>query len=261
MRYLKIYFSLVRFSIQRSLQFKIDFFIKIIMDCVFYAAQFLFFGVLMGHTNSLSGWQAHHVQMLVASVCVMDALQMTFFSANLWQFPMLVNTGAFDSYLLRPVSARFFTSLRSFQLDSFFNLLIAIGILGYVLNSSPEPVSWLRIGLYAIGICAGTFIFYCLFFTALCGVFWLQQVKGLTSLSFTFNRLSEYPDAIFPNVMRKVLVSVLPYSLISSFPARILFDTHPFQVLLHIFVGATFVFVVSHAVWRMGLRSYSSASS
>jgi ABC-2 type transport system permease protein len=260
MRYFIIYYSLVKFSIQRSLQFKLDFFLKIIMDCCFYGVHFLFFNVIMNHSEELAGWSRHQLQLLVAAISLMDALQMTFFSTNLWQFPTLVNTGHFDSYLLRPVSARFFTSLRSFQLDSFMNVLIAIGISIYIFSLAPEPVSWWRYMLFYIGVFCGTFIFYCHYFIALCGVFWFHKVKGFTSLSGTLSKFSEYPDSIYPSMLRKFFIFVVPYALISSFPSRLLFDAKPFHIFGLILLGCATIFALSQFIWRKGLFAYSSAS-
>jgi ABC-2 type transport system permease protein len=261
MRYFKIYASLVRFSIQQSLQFRLDFFIKIFMDCVYYAAQFFFFSILLNHTSSLAGWRAHEVQLLAASVCIMDALQMTFVSTNLWTFPKIVNDGGFDSYLLRPISARFFVSARRFQLDSFVNLVIAVCILFYVLLNSPIAIPLHRLALYSIGISLGAFVFYCMYFTCLCGVFWFHSAKGFGGLHWTLSKIGEYPDSIYPNAFRKVLIFALPYALLSSYPTRLLFDDNLIEVFGTILVGASSAFAISQLIWRWGLKNYSSASS
>ena len=73
---------------------------------------------------------------------------------------MLINKGDLDYYLVRPVSTLFFVSLREFAVNSFFNVLIAIGILVWTLLRFPEPVTLARVLLLVFGVGCGTLVFY-----------------------------------------------------------------------------------------------------
>ncbi len=80
-------------------------------------------------------------------------------------------------------------------------------------------------------------------------------------LFFQLNRFIERPDAIFKGAVRVILTSVLPFSVMASFPARLFMDGFSWGVFLHfmgVFVGfALFI----NWFWKKGLRAYSSASS
>jgi ABC-2 type transport system permease protein len=260
-RYLELYFHMLKFSIQKSLQFRIDFFFRVVMDCVFYAVHFAFFGVIMNHSALLGGWTAFHLQVLVAAICLVDALNMTFFSNNMWIFPGLVNKGDLDIYLVKPVSTRFFVSLRDFALNSFVNLLVAIGLSVFILLKSPQPLSFVSVVCFYLAVIFGTLIFHFLHFSVVCLVFWTQSAAGISNLSFTLVKLSEYPDSMYPRWLRRMVIFVLPYALVSAFPARVLFSGSPVHYLGCVVLGATCVFVVSQIIWRAGLRAYGSASS
>ena len=128
-RYLRLYAHFLRFSFSRAMEFRLDFGFRIVMEGMFYALQFAFFAILYRHTALLGGWTADQAIVFVCGYFLIDAIHMTVFSNNLWWFPVFVNRGDLDYYLVRPVSTLFFMSLRDFAANSFVNLLIASGLL------------------------------------------------------------------------------------------------------------------------------------
>ena len=72
-RYLRLYSHFVRFSLSKSMEFRIDFFFRIVMDCVYYAVNLAFFKVLYLHTNSLGGWKETDTMVFVGTYLFVDA--------------------------------------------------------------------------------------------------------------------------------------------------------------------------------------------
>jgi ABC-type uncharacterized transport system permease subunit len=83
----------------------------------------------------------------------------------------------------------------------------------------------------------------------------------LHGIFYSMSRFMERPDRIFTGWVRRLLVSVLPFCLIASFPARIFLEGLRWSVLAHFLIVIAGVFGVILFVWNLGLRSYSSASS
>lgn len=260
-RYLNLYASFVRFSLSRSLEFRLDFFFRIFMDCIYYAVQLIFYKVLFLNTNSIGGWTESQAMIFVSAYIVVDGIQMTLFSNNLWWFPSLVNKGDLDYYLIRPISSLFFVSLRDFATNSLVNLLIALGISFWSLYHYPEPISGARIFLYYIFILLGAGLHYLLGMLSLIPIFWTHSASGFRQIFWTMSRLMERPDSIFQGWTRKFLVSLIPFSIIASFPSRIIFDQLNWTFFLHILAVEVAFFVLVIFLWRLGLKSYSSASS
>ena len=261
-RYLRLYLYFMQFSFSRALEFRFDFVFRIFMDIIYYAVNIAFYQVLFQHMTTLSGWTESQTMVFVAVFLVVDALQMCLFSNNLFFFPMLINKGDLDYYLVRPVSTLFFVSLREFAVNSFFNVLIAIGIMVWTLYRFPEPVTITRLLMLGFGIAGGTAVFYLVRMVLLIPVFWLHTSRGLDAIFWSLTRAKERPDGIFTGWVRVIFTSILPFSLMASFPARLFLE--PENALgtgLHLCaVIATFSFLVV-LLWRLGLRSYSSASS
>ncbi len=86
-RYLRLYLYFVRFSFSRALEFRVDFFFRVVMDVVFYAVNIAFFAILYRHTASVAGWSFDQALIFVSGFFFVDALHMTIFSKNISKFP------------------------------------------------------------------------------------------------------------------------------------------------------------------------------
>jgi len=260
-RYLRLYAYFLRFSFSRAMEFRFDFFFRIVMDAIFYAVNLTFFWLLYQQSDSLGGWDFDQTMIFAAGIFVGDAVHMTVFSNNTWWFPIFVNKGDLDYYLVRPVSSLFFLSVRDFAANSFLNLLLALAILLWAFLRYPGPLPAERLLLYGLMMGVGAFLNYVLQMIFLVPVFWTQSGTGLREIWFSLERYAGRPDAIYRGWLRRVLTSILPFALIVSFPTRILFGGAIAPLVLHM-VGVTAVaFLVLLLLWRMGLKAYGSASS
>jgi ABC-2 type transport system permease protein len=92
-------------------------------------------------------------------------------------------------------------------------------------------------------------------------VFWIQNGSSLHTIFYSFQRFMERPDRIFTGWVRKALVTVAPFALMASFPARMLIDGLDWGILAHFALVVAGFFGLLLLVWNRGLRAYSSASS
>ncbi len=260
-RYIRLYLYFLRFSFSKAMEFRVDFFFRVFMDSLWYAIHLAFFWVLYQHSPLMGGWTFDQALVFAAGIFVADALHMTICSNNLWFFPLLVNKGDLDYYLVRPVSSLFFLSLREFAANSFLNLLIAAGVLVWSLARYPDPIGAGTVCLYVAMLLLGSFLGYVVNFIFLIPVFWLHNASGMRETFFVLSRFSSRPDGIFHGWVRRVLTSILPFALITSIPTRILFDPGAAGHVVHMVAVTAAAFGVLLLVWKLGLRAYASASS
>lgn len=260
-RYLTLYSYLVRFSFSRAMAFRFDFWCRIFMDLAFYVVQIAFFKIIFLRTTLLGGWTEEEVMVFVAGYLLIDSLQMTLFSANLWTLPSTVNSGNLDYYVVRPVSPLFFLSLEDFAPNSFLNFLMAVGVFIWAISNLTEPVTTLQILVYLALLLNGLFLFYLLRLLFVLPVFWTHSPYGFERIFYALQPFMERPDEIFRGWMRRVLLTVVPFSLIASVPAKVFFEGLNMETLLLIcMVTASFAGITAF-VWRAALKAYSSASS
>ncbi len=261
LRYCRLFGYFVAFSFSRSFEFRFDFYVRIVMDVVYYTVAIAFFKILYLHTPTIGGWTESQTLIFVAAYCMVDAINMTLFSNNMWQLPMLINRGDLDYYLIRPVSSLFFLSLRDFAANSFVNLIITIGIMTWALHQYPGNFSLLQLALFFALLLNGNLIFYCLNLLFNLPTFFLHSPQGFSHMVWSLNKFGERPDRIFQGLTRKILTSILPFLLIASFPTRLLLEEFDWQILVHTLVVSVLLFCFLLWAWHKALRTYSSASS
>lgn len=260
-RYIRLYGFFLRFSFSKAMEFRFDFFFRIVMDCIWYVTHFAFFEVLYLHTPLFGGWEPEQMRMFLAAVFLSDALTMTVFANNMWMFPFLINKGDLDYYLVRPVSTLFFISLRDFAANSFVNLLITIGFMAWAISTYPGDLSVFQILLYLALIIVGSFIHYTTQLWFMIPVFWTHQGSGMRQVFWSLGQYMQKPDGIYHGWLRRFLLYVVPFAILASFPTRTLFTDNPWPYVLHMLIAAVVSFAIALALWLRGLRSYASASS
>jgi len=261
MRYLRLYLHFLRFSFSKALEFRVDFYFRVVMDIMFYIIQFLFFDIIYLHTPILAGWSIDEMRIFVASYIFIDALHMTVFANNCWWLPIYINRGDLDYYLTKPVSTLFFLSLREFAANSFLNLIIASSVLYYVISSYPQELSNMKIFVFILLLLLGCLLYFFVHLIFLLSVFWTQSPRGFGDVFFAISHTMERPDKLFSGVIRVIFLFILPFSLMVSYPAKYLLDDAGNSVIITMLVVTSAFFFITQLIWRKGLNNYSSASS
>jgi ABC-2 type transport system permease protein len=247
--------------VSKAFEFRFDFYMRIIMDLFYYAVAIAFFRVIFLHTSTLGGWNESQMMVFVSGYLIVDAINMTVFANNMWGLAPIINKGELDYYLVRPVSSLFFLSLRDFAANSFLNLLCAFGIFVWAIHGYTPWPGIAKIVLFFLMLFNGSIIFASLNVMANALTFWTHSPRGFGELVWYMTKFSEKPDRIYTGFTRKVLTLVLPYAVVSSFPARLLLEAFSWHILLHM-IGVSLFFVgMLILLWNRGLCDYSSASS
>lgn len=261
LHHLKVYLALVRFCLSRSMEFRFDFFFRFIMDCFFYALSIAFFEVLFLHTESLAGWQRPEVLLFVSGGLLIDAIYMTFIARSTWELPRMVNRGELDFQLIRPVNSLFFTMTRHFEFASFLNILVALAIMFYAGSLFTDPITLSQILGFIVLLFNGLLLIVSLRMFTILPVFWTHSELGFHMLFMSLEQIAERPEVIFRGATHLIFTTVLPFLIITSFPARWFFGE---LSVIEFFYGlglSIFFFLVITYIWERGLKVYSSASS
>jgi ABC-2 type transport system permease protein len=260
-RYLHLYLYFLQFSFSKAMEFRLDFSFRILMDIIYYIVNIGLFKILFLHTDLIGGWTHDQMMVFVASYLLVDAINMTIFSSNMWWLPYFINRGELDYYLIRPVSPLFFLSLRDFSASSFINLVIALGFFIYSLAVYPLPFDIFRVLGLVVLIFNGALIYYCIQMVMILPVFWTQSSRGFIDLFYTLGLAMERPDRIFKGWLRVLFTMILPFGLIASFPARFFIEGLQMDVMLHLTIVSIALWLFMLYLWKQGLKNYSSASS
>ena len=259
--YLRIWMASIRYSVVRTMMFRFDFFLWVMVDVAWMAVNLLLLEVLFRHTDEIAGWTKPEMQLLVGTSMLIMRMFIAMFFTNLFGVDRAVREGTFDFYLAQPGNPLFMISTRKVDLDGVLNTVLAASIVVYAVRQmgvTPTPGA---IALYVFMVLCGLAIHYATVVMLVSLSFWIVRMQGAEQGYFGIFDLSRLPRQALGRVMDVVFVYIVPATIVSNFPAET-FKSGPSLVNTLWLAGAAVTWLAAAAgFFHLGLRRYSSASS
>jgi len=221
---------------------------------------FLFLYIIVDRAKALAGYSLGQAVFILALFNLSTTLIQLLFR-GVYIFRQKVIDGSFDFYLLNPLSELFY-SLLSYTdpLDTL--LLVPFGtIVFWGWNLAGYPVTLSAVFLIILALLTMIiFGFAIMTIIISIGIRYLE-VDNTIMLYRDLEKMAAFPIEIYGKYLSVFLTYLLPFALMATIPARIIFGLSSFHLLL-IFVPLSFFFVfLSLKFWSHSLKFYSSASS
>ena len=188
-----------------------------------------------------------------------------------WNFQMLIRTGKFLTFLLRPMSHRYFALSQKvghrtlgFMLEFipvYFIFWLAFGIL-----LVPKNLLWTIVSLL-LSFMMVFFINYCVGMTA----FWLTNTGGIRSIFLILRDLCAgvfVPLSFFPEWAQHVLF-YLPFQFMTYVPVRVFLGDYELaghtltipQIVGLQAAAVALMWGLSEIIWRLGIRRFTGVGA
>ncbi len=259
-RIARIYRTFFVSSFARELEFRANFFAKILQNLVWITFFLLIILVIFRNTNSIAGWTRGEVFVLAATCTVMNALSSAFFM-SLMEIPEQVRRGTLDFVITKPIDTQFWVSTRKFNFDQLGTFVAGIVMIFYGLQEAQIQPDTAQIGAYGVLVLTSTALFYSLNLLLMTLGIWLVRVDNLWVLGETVMQVSRYPVEIFHSGLQRFFIYILPLGFIATVPTRILVRGVDGTLIALGLAWTVVAIVVSRWFWNFALRHYSSASS
>lgn len=259
-RYWKIYTTFFKSSLVRELEFRANFFAKVVQNLVWIGFFLLIILVIYRNTNSIAGWNRGDAFILAATCFLMNSLVSAFFM-SLQDIPNQVRMGTLDFVITKPVDTQFWVSFRRFNFDQIGTLLagIAMIVIGIVTSGlAPSATQWLG---YLSLLIAATAIFYSFNLLLMTLGIWLVRVDNLWVLGETVMQVARYPVDIFGAGLQRLFVYGIPLAFLGTMPSSQLVKGFDPGMIALGGGWAVGLMLLSRWFWRFALKHYSSASS
>jgi ABC-2 type transport system permease protein len=263
LKYLEVYRVMLRNSLIREMNFKLNFLLWIVVESLWFVGQLIFIQVIFNQVNALGDWTKWQMVLLVGTHQIISQIFQALFYVNLTNLPELVRTGKLDFVLLQPIDGQFTASLRQFGLDSLVSGLVGVAIVTYALIKLQVVPSPGQILLYLTTMLLGISIHYAILFALSTMSFWMTRSQGLIWAYFSVMNLARYPDVIFKGLVKFIFSWLVPVIVVTNVPARVLIRASqtPWWLILHLLLASALMLFLSRILWRFALNRYSSASS
>lgn len=261
MRYLRLFAVFLRTSIQTDMEYRIDFFTRIIASLLGMVTTLGGLSVVFQYTSTIRGWSLPQVVVLLAVYYLLNGLIEMFIAPNMRQIMEQVRQGTLDFVLLKPVSAQFLATFRQVNIWRGVNLLLGVGLGLYSIRKLSLHVGPAQAIAFAITLSAGLMIVYSFWLFLVTLTFWVTRIDNLEQVMWQAFEAGRYPIDIYPAWLRGGLTYVIPVAFIITVPAEALAGRGgALQAPLAVLVGVTML-TLSALFWRFGLKHYTGASS
>jgi ABC-2 type transport system permease protein len=258
MRYLRIFFLLLRINFSRQMQYRSSMAIRFFGGFTEIFVTILFFKFLFNHIKEIEGWSFQEILILIASYDFNFSLLLGFFIKSLPKIEDYIMTGRIDSYLIKPISSQFLISFENISFGHLFQVIMPLLILIWTIVRYDLNLSYSISIFYLMSLGAGFIISYSLWMLWISLSFWTIKIKSVHEIYLSIVQLGKYPTSIYSKTVQIFLKYILPISFIASVPAEIWTSKTSLYFVGISFAMALLTFTLSRYVWAKGLQHYST---
>lgn len=259
-RYWRVYRTFFVSSFARELEFRANFFAKILQNLVWIGFFILILLVVYRNTNSVAGWSRGDSFVLAGSIFLMTAVAAALFM-SLMEIPQQVRQGTLDFVITKPIDTQFWISTRRFNFDQVGSLFAGIVMLALGLTQShiaPAIGDW---AAFVLLLAASLGIYYSICLMLMTTGIWLIRVDNLWVLTESLTQVSRFPLDIYGVGLQRIFTFVLPLAFIATIPASQLIRGANWPMVGLGLIWAVAFLGLSRWFWRFALTHYTSASS
>jgi len=261
-RYSALFFVFIKVGLMRQMAYRPHFFMMIAGKIIRIGLLFFFFQAIFFKVDRIGQWTFDQVLLLFATFHIVDFLMSITFHRNLaFHLPRRIQTGDLDRRIILPVNLLFLVSLEDLDLMDFFSFLPSLAFLGYVFFRLDFNFSCVQVAAYVLLMANALIFLFAVILLIATVSFWTTQSYGMARIFDNILKIGRYPLDIFEGFFKIVLVYFLPLIFIAQVPVQALLRTLSPIFIIFVF-GMTGAFlIIALGLWKLGLKTYTSASS
>jgi len=259
-KHLKIYAHLAKVSIMEQMEYRFNFILAIVVECIWVMSKFIYVYITQKTGGIIGGSTPDEIMLFVGVFMILTAIYLGIFSGGFNYISWSVRQGGFDMLIPKPVSLMFISTMRWLSISKPIPNIIA----GVLLIC----IAWKRIGLEAGFINILLFIYF-----ILCGViitysiyliphvlsFWTVKTYQIAELSYKLWDFNNMPMQIYNKWWQRIGIFLIPVFVITNFPVMALFNKLNLVYLIWGLIIPIILFILVRMFWRFSIKRYSSA--
>ncbi|VEU82102.1 ABC transporter permease [Acholeplasma hippikon] len=262
MNYLRLYRYYFAKSVKARLSYRLDAVIGILGFLITNAILFSTLYLTISSIPSLNGWNINHLGFLYGFYLIPKSID-HMLSDNIWQMGTGgITNGMFDKYLVRPVNALFQMIAETVQLEGLGEFILGVVLLAIFTPQAGIIWNFETILTVIMTSIFGMILFFSIKLMFGSMAFWTKRSIQIMSMVYNVSDFSRYPVEIFGNVIKSILLYVVPFSLVLFRPIEaIIKGENVLFSLLGSAIGSIVFLLAALLVYREGLKKYESAGS
>lgn len=260
-RYLRLFAAQARVSTMTAMQYRADFLVEGLMTVYWLAWNLLPLVVLYADRGTVARWDYPSALVVIAYFIVLRAILEGAITPSLVDTVERIRTGSFDYVLLKPADPQFLVSCARLSPWRVVDLCGGVGLAVYAFVRLGRAPSAADVAAGVVLLVAGAAVMYSLWIVAAAASFWVVRLDNLTYLLGAVFDTARWPVQVFRGAWRIVFTFVLPLALMTTYPAMALLSRIDLATGAACVAGAIALVALSRGLWKIAIRSYTSASS
>ncbi len=257
-RYVNLFVVSVRINLKRLKYFKGDFIFELISNLFHIFIMLIFWDLLIKNNYFIPGWDWGQLVMFTAFSELFYGMKFAFTLAGS-RFWDLIVIGRLDTYLTRPIDARFSFIVRNLKLEQLIKTLPGFILLILISGVKIQFIPFLiGILICIIGVVLLTLIELCIGYSA----FKLGRVEAIVEFIDALMQFNNYPLTILGNVIKTIFTVAIPFMFFSTIPTQLAAGMLGAEELIFVIIALVFVLtlwlVIDRVLWKKGVDSYES---
>ncbi|MDD3000725.1 MAG: ABC-2 family transporter protein [Candidatus Riflebacteria bacterium] len=256
---LTIITKLWKASIIQAMEYRGSFMFSIVanfFDFIFGLLQYL---VFFTAAKSIAGWDSDNMLTLYSVFMFIYSLQFIFLYPNIAALAEMVNTGGLDLLLSKPVDARLFILLRKISLEELGSLCTSIVLFIWLISKGAVLITAQSILLFLISIFSALTIVYSIYITLTALAIMLEKMEDASEFIWSLFSFCRYPTDIYPSKIKFLFFTFFPIAYISTVPAQTLSGLGSAKPVIYGLIISIVSLLISSAIWKKTIKSYTSA--
>lgn len=260
-----LYFAFAKVTFLTQLEYRGQFFIRMISKIVSWSTGFVMILVLLNQFERVGSWGMYEILFLYSLEMLSSSLARTFFMSPFTKLPQLIIRGELDQILVRPVNPLIYLICTKVSAGYISNYIMGIIVINICIEKLQININFCSFIWLVLVVLGATLIQAAGFMITSIPAFWILKSDGLMDI-FYRNMISfiNYPISIYNRGIQILLTFILPYAFINYYPSQFFLGKqelfHPFFQFMTPFVGFI-VFIGAYLFWRRGLNSYQGTGS
>ncbi|NCN82574.1 MAG: hypothetical protein GW947_01280 [Candidatus Pacebacteria bacterium] len=260
-KYWKIFWRFRKLELMRMMEYRGDFLFWALVSILWTGFNFFFFSLILRVSDTVAGWTADEMYLLLGTFTLLDAFTWTFFYQNMQRYTRHVFTGSLTMLLTKPISTIFLLTTSSNSFNNIFRFLIGCAAIVISLHRMEITPSISSVVLYFFALMAAALFIYAIWFMASTLSFWIEKLDNINEIIPGLRRVMQVPRGVFAGAASVLFTVLLPISLVASVPSEILLQKAETKWVVWLFVSSFLSLLLARKFFYFAIKRYSSVGN
>jgi ABC-2 type transport system permease protein len=250
-----------RIGALNELQYRANFWLQLLQSAIQLGTGLAVLGLVFSQTPALNGWSQPALLAVMGVHILMGGVIGALIQPSMERLRQDIRQGTFDFVLTKPEDIQILSSVREIRIWQAVDVLVGFVVLSIAIAQLQEGVGVVDALAFAVALILGGLMIYSFWLILTTVAFWIVRIDEIAELFEGVYQSGRWPVTIYPGWLRVSLTFLVPIAFAVTVPAQALTKRLTPETLLLALAFAVVALVVSRAVFRIGLRRYSGASS